>query len=108
MFNIASLLNRFFDCRKPGYKSRLPEIAEPIGRELGVDRGVLDVLMPKPCLDRSGVVTGIGQRKPTRMAKHMRVNLERHGRAATDPAEQRMEGFRCHRPTAFTDKAIRL
>ena len=34
----------------------LPEILEPVGGELGVAGGVLDVTVAEPLLDRAGVV----------------------------------------------------
>jgi hypothetical protein len=37
-----------------------PEVLEPIRRQLGVAHRVLDVLVPKPCLQRPGVVATIG------------------------------------------------
>ena len=41
----------------------LPEIPEPMGGELGVAGGVLDVAMPEPLLDGAGIVPPMSERE---------------------------------------------
>jgi hypothetical protein len=38
----------------------VPEVLEPVRRQLGVAHRVLDVLVPEPNLQRPGVVAGVG------------------------------------------------
>ena len=54
----------------------LPEVLEPVGGELGVAGGVLDVAVPEPFLDRPGVVPAMGEREAAAMAQHVRVDRE--------------------------------
>src|SRR5207237_7217240 len=59
----------------PRAKLRLPpEILEPVGGQLGVAHRVLDVLVPKPRLQRPGVVAGIGERVATAVPQHVRMD----------------------------------
>ena len=39
---------------------------------------MLDVSVPEPCLQRPGVVAGVGQRVAATVAQHVRVDGERH------------------------------
>src|SRR5262245_13362521 len=48
-----------------------PEVLEPVRRQFGVAHRVLDVLVPEPCLQRPGVVAGVGQRVAATMAQHV-------------------------------------
>jgi hypothetical protein len=52
-----------------------------------ISDSVLDVLVAKPSLDRTGVVTGIRKCESTAMPEHVGMDLERHGGAATNPVE---------------------
>ena len=54
----------------------LPEVLEPVGGELGVAGGVLDVAMPEPFLDRAGVVLAVGEREAAGMSQHVGVDGE--------------------------------
>ena len=53
-----------------------PEILEPIRGQLRVAHGVLDVFVPKPSLQCTGVVTRIGKGKAAAMPEHVRVHRE--------------------------------
>jgi hypothetical protein len=53
-----------------------PEILETVWRKLGVLHCVLDVLVPKIGLQRSGIVTVVRQLVAASMSQHVRVNLE--------------------------------
>jgi hypothetical protein len=53
-----------------------PEILEPIRRQRGVARGVLDIAVPQVGLQRSGVVAVIRELVPTAMAEHVGVSLD--------------------------------
>ena len=48
-----------------------PEVLEPIRRHGRVDGGVADVLVAKPMLQGSGVVTVIGELESAGMAQHV-------------------------------------
>jgi hypothetical protein len=56
--------------------SALPEIFEPIGRQLGVAHRMLDVPMPEIGLQGSRIVPLVGQREAAGVAQHVRVGGE--------------------------------
>jgi hypothetical protein len=66
--------------RVPAARSRCRDpwltFLEPVRRQLSVPDRVLDVAMAEIGLQRAGIVAGIGQRKPARMAQHLRMGLE--------------------------------
>src|SRR6516165_9760845 len=55
-----------------------PKVLESVGRHFGVPDGVLYVLVPEVVLQGPGVMAIIGQLEPAGMAKHVRVDRERH------------------------------
>src|SRR5262245_45569464 len=50
-----------------------PEVAEPVGRKLGVPDGVLDVLVAEIVLQGSGVMPIVGELIAARMPQHVRM-----------------------------------
>ena len=64
----------------------LPEVLEPVGGELGVAGGVLDVAVAEPFLDGAGIVLAMGEGEAAGMAQHVRVDGE--GLAHLDVAER--------------------
>ena len=50
-----------------------PEVFEPIGRELGVADGVLDILVAEIVLQGSGIVPVVGKLIAARMPQHVRM-----------------------------------
>jgi hypothetical protein len=50
-----------------------PEVPEPIRCQLGVAHRVLDVLVAEICLQRAGVVAGVGQGVAAAVPQHVRV-----------------------------------
>jgi hypothetical protein len=64
-----------------------PEILKAIGRKLGIPDGVLDVLVPEPCLQRTGVVARVRQGVATAVAQHVRMYRELHLGPSPDPTE---------------------
>jgi hypothetical protein len=54
--------------------SRPPEVFEPLGRQLSVTYGVLDVPMAQLGLQGPGIVALVGQRKATGVAQHVRMS----------------------------------
>jgi hypothetical protein len=56
----------------------LPKILKSFGRQLSVSNGVLDIFVPEVMLERPGVLTIVGELEPASMAKHVRMNWERH------------------------------
>jgi hypothetical protein len=50
-----------------------PEVAEPVGRKLGVADGVLDVLVAEIMLQGSGIVPVVGKLIAARMPQHVRM-----------------------------------
>ena len=53
-----------------------PEVLEPVGRQLGVANGMLDVLVPQIGLQRPRVMPFVGQRIAAGMAQHVRMYLD--------------------------------
>jgi hypothetical protein len=51
-----------------------PEISKPVGGHVGVFNRVLDVLVPEVVLQRSGVVTIVGELEAAGMAQHVRMH----------------------------------
>jgi hypothetical protein len=68
---------------------------------------VLDILVPKPSLQRPRVVAGIGQGIAAAVPKHVRVNRQRHLGPHPDPGEQGMECLGRHRPAPLSHKDVR-
>ena len=66
----------------------LPEVLEPMGGELGVAGGVLDVAVPEPFLDRPSVVPAVGEREAAGVAQHVRVDGE--GEAGCHPDQRQL------------------
>ena len=62
-------------CAQPGTGANLisPEVAEPVGRKLGVTDGVLDVLVAEIVLQGSGIVPVVGKLIAARMPQHVRM-----------------------------------
>src|SRR5262245_49491307 len=68
---------------RPEVRSAPPKVLEPIGRHVGVPDRMLDVLVPEVVLQSPCVVSVVGELEPTGVAKHVRVDRERHlGRLA--------------------------
>ena len=57
-------------------RSVLPEILEPLRRQLGVAYCVHDVLVPEVMLERSRVTSIVGELVAAGMAKHVRMYWE--------------------------------
>src|SRR5207248_6628342 len=64
-----------------------PKVLEPMRRQLGVAHRVLDVFVAEPCLQRPGVMAGLGERVAAAVPQHVRVDWERHFGPLSDPAE---------------------
>ena len=87
--------------------SLAPEVLEPVRRQLGVAHRVLDVLVPEPCLQRPGVVAGVGPRVAATVAQHVRMDREWHLRPRCDPAKQCMKSLRRHGASTFGHERMR-
>ena len=57
-----------------------PKVLESVGSKLCIPDGVLYVLVAQVVLDRSGIVTVIGQFIARTVAQHMRMDGETNGR----------------------------
>src|SRR3954451_19822510 len=57
----------------------LEEALEPLRRQLGVARGVLDVLVPEPFLQGAGVLAVVGELEAAGVPRHVRVSRRRAG-----------------------------
>ena len=68
-----------------------PKVLKSVGRHFGVSDGVLNVLVPKVVLQGPRVVTIVGQLKPTRMAKHVRVDRKWHLGGFAEALDEPME-----------------
>ena len=77
------------DGRQPTLIS--PEVAEPVGRKLGVADGVLDVPVAEIVLQGSGVVPIVGKLIAARMPQHVRMQLERHPGGLAEPLDKMVE-----------------
>jgi hypothetical protein len=67
---------------------------------------VLYIFMPKPSLNCSGIMTGIGQSEAAPVSKHMRMDLEGHRGAATNTTKQSMESLGRHGSPSLAYKHI--
>src|SRR5262245_59014496 len=68
-----------------------PKVLEAVGRHFGVSDGVLNVLVPEVMLQGPRVVAVVGQLEPTGMAKHVRVDRERHVSGFPEPLDEPVE-----------------
>jgi hypothetical protein len=86
--------------------SRLsPEILEPMRRKLGVAHRVLDVFVAEPCLQRPGVVAGIGKGVAAcRACSCGRANGRRSTRpgAIADRIARKPEAHACRRSGSWS------
>jgi hypothetical protein len=76
----------------------LPEAFEPMARELGVARRVLDVAVPKPLLQRPGVMAVVGELVAARVPQHVRVDGEGELGRGADCRQELAEGRGRHGP----------
>src|SRR2546428_11101388 len=84
-----------------------PEVLEPVRCQLGVAHGVLDVLVPKPCLQRPGVVAGVGQGVAAAMPEHVRVYGKGHAGTLAETRKGVAEALGRHWAAALGDKDVR-
>ena len=68
-----------------------PKVLEPVGRHFGVPDRVLDVLVPEVVLQGPRVVAVVAQLESTGMAKHVRVDRERHVSGFPEPLDEPVE-----------------
>ena len=85
----------------------LPEVSEPVGGELGVAGGVLDVAVPEPLLDGTRVVSAVGEREAAGVAQHVRVDREGELGRRADHREQFSEPGRTHRRAPLGREQVR-
>ena len=78
-----------------------PKALEPIRCELGVANGVLDIPVPEPVLQGTGVDAIVGELVAARMPQHVRVDRKRHPGRLPYPRQQLPEARRGHRPLTF-------
>jgi hypothetical protein len=80
---------RSFEMRRTGVGANLiaPEVAEPVGRKLGVSHGVLDVLVAEIMLQGTGIVPIVGKLIAARMPQHVRMQRERHPGGLAEPLD---------------------
>src|SRR5262245_20803516 len=92
---------------RPEVRSAPPKVLEPVGRHFGVAHRVLNVLVPEIVLQGPGVVAIIGELKTTGMAKHVRVDRERHLGGLTDALDEPVEADGTDWPTALSPDRAR-
>ena len=85
----------------------LPEVLEPVGGELGVAGGVLDVAVAEPFLDGAGVVPGMGEREAAGMAQHVRVDGEGELGRHADHRQLLPEAGSAHRCPSLGGEQVR-
>src|SRR5271166_367675 len=83
-----------------------PEITEPIGCHLGVAHGVLDILVAEIVLQRSRVVSVVGELVSTGVPQHVRVDTKRHLGGLPEPLDEPMKADWAHWPTALAYEYI--
>ena len=97
-------------CAEPGSGANLiaPEVAEPVGRKLGVSDGVLDVLVAEIVLQGSGIVPVVGKFIAARMPQHVRMQWERHLGGLAEPLDEMVEADGAHWSAALRDEDVSL
>jgi hypothetical protein len=83
-----------------------PKVLEPVGRHFGVPDRVLDILVPEVVLQGPRVVTIIGQLEPAGMAKHVRVDRERHVSGFPEPLDEPVETDGADWPAALGNEYV--
>ena len=79
----------------------MEEALEPTGRQGGVARRVLDVLVAHVGLDRPGVVLVVSQLKPGGVAQHVGMHLDAHVGLDTGALDHAAETRRRQRRAAL-------
>ncbi len=78
-----------------------PEVLEPLGRQLGVAHGVLDISVAEIGLQRPRIVALAGQREAAGVAQHVRVNLQAQPGGITGAAQKPRKAGCGERRAAF-------
>ena len=86
--------------------SILPEVPEAIWRQLGVTYGVLDVLMPEVVLEGARIDALIRELEPGGMAKHMRMDRERHLGSLAEATDHPAKADRAHGRAALAHEYV--
>jgi hypothetical protein len=79
-------------------RPKAPAEQQKLRGRLGIADRVLGTAMTKPRLQRPRIVARIRQRIAAAVAQHVRMDRERHLGPSTDPAKERVERLRRHRP----------
>src|SRR3954471_21339929 len=79
---------------------------EPLRREFGVPRRVLDVAVAQPLLQGAGVVAVVVELEAAGVPEHVRVDGKREFGRVADPCEQLPEGGHGQRPFALADEHV--
>src|SRR5262245_61146459 len=87
-------------------RSASPKVLEPVGRHLGVLDRVLDVLVPEVVLQSPCVVSVVGELEPTGVAKHVRVDRERHLGSLADALDEAVEANRADWSAALGNEYV--
>jgi hypothetical protein len=85
-----------------------PEVAEPVGRKLGVSDGVLDVLVTEIVPQGSGIVPVVGKFIAARMPQHVRMQWERHPGGLAQPLDEMVEADGAHWSAALGEEDVSL
>src|SRR5271166_1815622 len=83
-----------------------PEITEPIGCHLGVAHGVLDILVAEIVLQRSRVVSVVGELVSTGVPQHVGVDTKRHLGGLAEPLDEPMKADWAHGSTTLRNEHI--
>ena len=83
---------------RPSYRSVLPKPFEPVGGQLRVPNGMLNVAMAEVGLQGAGVVALVGQGITASVPKHVRMRLEGQLGLPTRPFDHAGEASRTKRP----------
>src|SRR5262245_59655534 len=83
-----------------------PKVLEAVGRHFGVPDRVLNVLVPEVVLQGPRVVAVVCELEPTGMAKHVRVDRERHLGGLAEALDEAVEANRADWSAALGDEHV--
>src|SRR5262249_27302858 len=85
-----------------------PKVLEPVGCHVGVPDRVLNVVVAEVVLQGPRVVAIVGQLKPAGMAKHVRVDRERHLGSLADALDEAVKADGADWPAALGNENVSL
>jgi hypothetical protein len=84
-----------------------PKVPEPIWRQFGIARRVLNITVPEPRLQRPGIVPFVGKLVATAVAQHVGMDREGHAGPLAETSNQGMETLGRHWRATLGYKDVR-